>query len=101
MLNVDGGNARVNYRRKKLEQLSIQQIQNARFKPASLLSYVRGAKSAFGELNAKLKRLVFLKLHFPNAMFSSARSVPLLRETRPVSPQSNAGLRRSAFLKCR
>ena len=64
-LNVDR-DVRVNCRHKKLEQLSIQQIQNARLKLTSLLSYVRCAKSAFGDLNAKLKRLAFLKLHFPN-----------------------------------
>ena len=73
-LNVDRDDARVNYRRKKLEQLSvqqsIQQIQNARLKLASLLNYVRCAKSAFGDLNTKPTRLAFLKLHFLNATFS-------------------------------
>jgi len=89
MLNVDRDDARVNYRRRKLEQLSVQQsvqwIQNARLKLASLLNYVRCAKSAFGDLNTKPTRLEFLRLYFPNAMFSSAKSVPLLRDTRPTS----------------
>ena len=47
-LNVNRDDACVNYRRKKLEQLSVQQIQNARLKHASLLSYVRSTKSAYG-----------------------------------------------------
>jgi len=98
--NVDRGNVRVNYRRKKLEQLSVQQIQNARLKPASLPSYVRRVKSANGDQNAKLKRLAFLRLHLSNATFSSTRSVPLLRDMRPASLQINVGLKRSAFLKC-
>ena len=46
LLNVDRGDTRVNYRCKKLQQLSVQQIQNARLKPTSLPSYVRRAKSA-------------------------------------------------------
>ena len=83
--NVDRGDMRVNYRRKKLKQLSVQQIQDVRFKPASLLNHVRRTKSAFGNLNAKLTKLVFLKLHFPNAIFSSAKSMPLIRDTRPAS----------------
>jgi len=93
MLNVDRDDTRVNYRRKKLEQLSVQQsvqqIQNARLKLASLLNYVRRAKSAFGDLNVKPTRLAFLKLLFPSATFSIARSVPLLRDRRPVSLQPN------------
>ena len=97
--NVNRGDTRVNYRYKKLEQLSVQHIQNARLKPASLLSYIRRAKSACSDQNAKLKRLTFLRLHLSNATFSSARSVPLLRDTRPASLQQNAGLIKSAFLK--
>ena len=97
-LNIDRDDARVNYRRKKLEELSVQQIQNVRLKPASLLSYVRRVKSAYGDQNAKPNRLAFLRLHFPNATFSSARSVPLLRDTRPESLQSNAELRKPACL---
>ena len=58
-------------------------------------------ESAFRDLNAKLRRLAFLKLHFPNATFSNVRSVPLLRDTRLVSLQLNAGPRRPAFLKRR
>ena len=80
-LNIDRDDARVNYRRKKLEQLSIWQIQNARFKPASLLIYDRRAESAYGDQNAKPNRLAFLRLHFPNVTFSSARSM-LSSETR-------------------
>jgi len=101
MLNDDRDDVRVNYRREKLEQLPVQQIQNARLKPASLLNHVRSTKSAFGDLNAKPTRPAFLKLHFPNAMFSSARSAPLLRDTRPASPQSDAKLRKSAYLNRR
>jgi len=85
MLSVDKGDARVNYRRKKLEQLSVQQIQNARLRLASLLSYVKHSKFAFGNQNVKLKRLTFMRLHPSNAMFSSTRSMPLLRDTRPAS----------------
>ena len=98
MLNVDRDDARVNYRRKKLEQPSVQQIQNARLKPTSLLSYVRHAKSAYGDQNAKPNRLAFLRLYFPNAMCSSERAMLLLRETRPASLQPNAKLRKPACL---
>jgi len=98
-LNVNEDDARVNYRHKKLEQLSVQQIQNTRLKPASLLSYVRCAKSAYGDQNAKPDTLAFLRLHIPNATLSSARFVPLLRDTRPTSLQPNAGLRGSVFLE--
>ena len=101
MSNVDRGDARVNYRRKKLEQLSVQQTQNASLKLASLLSYVRCAKSAYGDQNAKPKRLAFLRLHLSNATFSSAMSVPFLRDTGPASLQPNVRLKRSVFLKCR
>ena len=101
MTKIDKGDAHVDNRRKKLEQLSVQQIRNARLRPASLLSYVSRAKSVFGDQNSKLKRLAFLRLHLSNAMFSSARSVTLLRDTRLVSLKQNAGPRRSTFLKCR
>jgi len=94
-LNDDRDDVRVNYKREKLEQLPVQQIQNTRLKPASLLNHVRRAKSAFGDLNAKPTRPAFMKLHFPNVMFNSARSVPLLRDTRPASPQSDAELKKS------
>jgi len=67
--NVHRGDARVNHRPKKLEQLSVQQIQNARLKPASLPSYVRRAKSANGDQNVKLKRFGFPRLY--NKMQSS------------------------------
>ena len=85
MLNVDKDDARVNYRCKKLEQLSVEQKQNARLMPASFLSYVRRAKSVFGDQDAKLKWLAFLKLHLTNATFSNVRSASLLRDTRPAS----------------
>jgi len=68
---------------------------------ASLLSCVRRVKSAFGDQNARLKKLVFLKPYLLNASFSDARSVSLLGNTRPASLLQNAGLRESAFLKCR
>jgi len=76
MPNIDKGDACVNYRCKKLEQLSVEQIQNARLVPASLLNYVRRAKSVFGD-----QRLAFLKLHLLNATFSNVES----RDMRPVS----------------
>jgi len=83
-LNVDRDDARINYRRKKLEQSTVQQIQNARLKPASLLSYDRCVKSAYGDQNAKLNRLAFLRCHSPSATFSSVRAMFLLRDTRPA-----------------
>ena len=59
ILNVDRDDARINYRLKKLEQLSVQQsiqrIQNTKLKLASLLNHVRRVKFAFGDLNAKLR----------------------------------------------
>ena len=99
-LNVDRDDARVNYRRKKLEQPTVQQIQNVKLKPVSLLSYVRCVKSAYGDQNEP-NRLAFLRLHFPNATFSSARAMLLLRDTRPASLQPNAKLRKSACLNRR
>ena len=89
-LSDDRDDVRVNFRREKLEQLPVQQIQNASFKPAFLLNHVRRAKSAFGDLNAKPTRPVFLKLHFPNAMFSSARSVPHQRHETRVTTTKRA-----------
>jgi len=83
--NIDRGDTHIDNRRKKLEQLSVQQIQNARLMHTSLLSYVRRAKSAFGNQNMKLKRLAFLRLHLSNATFNNARSVSLLRGMRPTS----------------
>ena len=52
MSNINKGDAYIDNRRKKLEQLSVQQILNARLMPASLLIYVRRAKSTFGDQNA-------------------------------------------------
>ena len=101
MLNVDKGDAHVDNKCKKLEKSSVQQIQDARSMPASLLNRISRAKSASGYQNAELKRLAFLRLHLPNSTFSNARSVPLLKDTRPVSLQQNVGLIKSAFPKCR
>ena len=94
-LNVDRDDALVNHRCKKLKQSSVQQVQNARLKPASLLSYT---KSAYGDQNAKPNKHAFLRLHFPNATFCSARAMLLLKDTRPASLQPNAKLRKSACL---
>ena len=85
MPNVDRGNAHISNRLKKLEQLSVQQIQNARLMPVSLLSCTRCAKSAFGDQNVKLKKLAFFRLHLLNVTFSDVRFVSLLRHTRPES----------------
>ena len=101
MLSNDRDNVRVNHRHENLEQLFVQQIQDVRFKPASLLNHVRHAKSAFGNPNAKPNGLAFLKFHFPNVTISRTRSVLLIRDKRPASLQLYAGTRRPAFLKCR
>jgi len=61
---------------------------------------IKRAKSASGYQNAELKRLAFLRLHLPDAMYSNVRSASLLINTRPASLQQNAGLIKSAFLKC-
>ena len=88
----------VNYRREKLEQLPVQQIQNAGLKPPLLLNHVRRvkpafflnhdkcAKSAFGDLNAKPTRPTFLKLHFPNATFSNSGPYLFLETQGPRLP---------------
>ena len=70
-----------------------------KLKPVSPLNYVRCAKSAFADLNAKLIRPAFLELHFPNATFSNVESMPLLRDMKPTSLQLNEGPRKPAFLK--
>ena len=72
-----------------------------RIKPAFLLNHVRHVKSAFGNLNVRFTKLAFLKLHFSNATISSARSVLLIRDTRPALLQLYVGPRRPAFLKYR
>ena len=100
-LNADRDDTRVHYRPKKLEQLAVQQIQNARLKPASLLGCVKRTKSAYRDQNAKPNRLAFLRLHFPNATFSSARAMLLLRGTRPASLQPDAELKKPACLNRR
>ena len=86
MLNVDKGNAHVDNKRRKLEQLSVQQIQNARLMSVFLLSYVRRAKSAFGDQNVKLKTLAFLRLHLSATrgpcLFSEIRDPRLYDRTR-------------------
>ena len=73
----------------------------ARLRPVSLLSCVRHTKSTYGDQNAKPNRLAFLRLHFPNAMFDSARAMLLLRDTRLVPLQPNTELRKSACLNHR
>ena len=85
MLNVDKGIAHVDNRCKKLKKPSIQQIQDARLIPASLLNRIRRAKSASKYQNTELKRLIFLRPYLTHAMFSNVRSVSLLRDTRPLS----------------
>ena len=67
----------------------------------SLLIYDRRVKSAYGDQNAKPNRLAFLRLHFLNAMFSSARAMLLLRDTRPASLQPDVELRKPACLNRR
>ena len=57
--------------------------------PVSLLNHIRRAKSASECQNAELKRLTFLRLHLPDAIFSNARSASLLRDTRPASLEHN------------
>ena len=84
MLNVDKGIAHVDNRCKKLEKSSVQQIQNARLKPASLLNRIRCAKSTSGYQNAELKRLVFLA--YRHDVQQCEVRVPSQR-TRPASLQ--------------
>ena len=85
MLNVDKSDAHIDNRCKKLKKSSIQQIQDARLMPASLLNRIRRAKSASGYQNAELKRLVFLRLHLSDTTFSNTRFVHLLKDTKPAS----------------
>jgi len=100
MLNIDKSDAHVDNRCKKLEKLSVQRIQDARLMPASLLNRIRRAKFASRYQNTEFKRLTFLRLHLPDATFSNARSVSLLRDMRPVST-TEAGLIKSVFSNCR
>ena len=58
-------------------------------------------ESASGYQNAEFKRLAFLWLHLPDAVFSNVRSVSLLRDMRLASLRQNAGLIKSIFFKCR
>jgi len=100
-MNDDRDDVCVNYRRDKLKQLPVQQIQNASLKPAFLLNHVRSVKSTFGDQNAKPTRPAFLKLHFLNTKFSSARAMLLLRHTRHASLQPDAEGRKPTYLNCR
>ena len=72
MPNVDKGDAHVDNICKKLKKLYVQQIQNARLMPVSLLNRIRRAKSASGDQNTDLKKLALLRLHLPNATFNNA-----------------------------
>ena len=101
MLNVDKGDAHVNNRCKKLKKSSIQEIQDTRPMSASLLNRLRHVKYVSGYQNVKLKKLVFLRLHLTDSMFSNARSASLLIDTRPAFLRQNVGLIKSVFHKCR
>jgi len=101
MPNVEKDDAHFDNRCKNLENPSVQQIQDARFMPASLLNHISRVKSVSGYQNVELRRLAFLRLYLLDATFSNVRSVPLLRDTRPVSLRRNAGLIKSVFPKCR
>ena len=94
MLNVDRDDARDNCKRKKLEQSSVQQRQNARLRLASLLNCVRRTESAYGDPNAKPNGLAFLRLYFPNATCTSVRAILLFRDTRPASLRPDAKMRK-------
>ena len=91
MLSGDRGGGRVNY---KLEQLFVQQRKDVKFRPASLLNHIRHVKSAFGNLNVRFTKLVFLKHCFPNA---NAKFVLFIKDTRHAplyaGPSSPAFLR--------
>jgi len=100
MLNIDKDIVHVDNRWKKLEKSSVQQIQDAKLRPASLLNCIRCVKSTSGYQNAELKRLAFFRLYLTDTMFSNTRSVSLLRDTRPTSLRQNAGLMMFAFLMC-
>ena len=62
----------VNY---KLEQLIVQQRQNARFRSAFLLHHIRHVKPAFGSPNVRFTRLALLKPHSPDANLKLAHLV--------------------------
>jgi len=99
MLNVDKGVEHVDNRWKKMEKPFVQQIQDARFNPMSLLNSIRHVKSASRYQSTELTRLAFLRPYLADAMFSNARSASLLRDTRPASLCQNARLTKSASLK--
>ena len=69
--------------------------------PPSLLNSIRRVKSVFGYQSAELIRLAFLRPCFTDATFSNAKSASLFRGMRPVFLHQNAGLMKSASLKCR
>ena len=73
-----------------------QQIQDARFNPASLLNNTRRVKSASGYQSAELTRLAFLRPYLIDAIFNNARSASLLRDTRPTSSCQNVRLMKFA-----
>ena len=100
MLNVDKGIVHDDNRWKKLKKSSVQQILDARLRPACLLNCVRCVKFASGYQNVELKKLAFLRPYLTDAMFSNARSASLLRDTRPASLRQNARLMKSVFLNC-
>ena len=85
MLNIDKGVTHVDNRWKKLGKSSVYQIQDARFRPASLLNYIRRARSASGYQNAKLMKSAFLEFYLRDTMFNNARSASFLKDTRPAS----------------
>ena len=81
MPNVDKGDAHVDNRWKKPKKKTfVQQMQNARLMPASLLNRIIREKSVSGYQNAELKRLTFLRRYLTDAMFSNASFVSLLRD---------------------
>ena len=80
MLNV----AHVDNRWKKLVKPSVQQIQDARLKPASLLNNIRRVKSASGYQSTELMMLAFLRSYLTGATFSNAKSAFHLRDTKPT-----------------
>ena len=59
MLSVNKGDAHVDNRCNKLEKPVVQQIQDARLMPASLLNRIRCVKSMSGYQNVELKRPAF------------------------------------------
>ena len=71
-----------------------------RLRPTYLLNCIRRAKSASGYQKEDLEKLTFLRPYLTDAIFSNARSASLFRDTRPTYLLQNAGLMKSASLKC-